>query len=334
MSTAVLSPPTPRVLPPGTPFALAFAGLVVAVAMLSGFAPVGVSIVVVFAFAGPHNWLEARYILSRLPARAGKLWPFFAVSFLGITGLTAVFAALPHLVSEWPEWTATAYAGWNTAFLWWAATLVWMRSNTNPRFDGGWVWPAACLATAGVWMSPFALSVALVYLHPLLAMWFLDREIARSRPTWRPAFRTAAALVPLGIVGLYFALADAPDLPGTDPVTAGIEQQAGAGFIDAVSARFLVASHAYLETLHYAAWVVLIPLLGLKSAPWNLLDIPAARRNRQWAKGVACFLGFGLGIVLTLWVCFAADYGTTRTVYFTVALLHVLAEIPFLLRIA
>jgi hypothetical protein len=31
-------------------------------------------------------------------------------------------------------------------------------------------------------------------------------------------------------------------------------------------------------------------------------------------------------------VCFLLDYGTTRRVYFTVALLHVLAEIPFLLR--
>jgi hypothetical protein len=26
------------------------------------------------------------------------------------------------------------------------------------------------------------------------------------------------------------------------------------------------------------------------------------------------------------------DYATTRTVYFTVAMLHVLAEVPFLLR--
>ena len=36
--------------------------------------------------------------------------------------------------------------------------------------------------------------------------------------------------------------------------------------------------------------------------------------------------------VLLLWGCFLADYPTTRDVYFTVALLHVLAEVPFLLR--
>jgi hypothetical protein len=33
-----------------------------------------------------------------------------------------------------------------------------------------------------------------------------------------------------------------------------------------------------------------------------------------------------------LWVSFLADYTTTRNIYFTVALFHVLAEVPFLLR--
>ena len=33
-----------------------------------------------------------------------------------------------------------------------------------------------------------------------------------------------------------------------------------------------------------------------------------------------------------LWIAFAIDYDTTRQVYFTVAIVHVLAEVPFLLR--
>ena len=37
-------------------------------------------------------------------------------------------------------------------------------------------------------------------------------------------------------------------------------------------------------------------------------------------------------MVLLLWACFLVDYPTTRDVYFTVAMLHVLAEAPFLLR--
>jgi hypothetical protein len=37
--------------------------------------------------------------------------------------------------------------------------------------------------------------------------------------------------------------------------------------------------------------------------------------------------------MLVLWVGFLADYPLTRSVYFTVALLHVLVEFPFLLRL-
>ena len=54
-------------------------------------------------------------------------------------------------------------------------------------------------------------------------------------------------------------------------------------------------------------------------------------------EAVSCAIKFGLAvsaiIVGTLWLCFLADYSTTRDVYFTVATLHVLAEVPFLLRL-
>ena len=48
--------------------------------------------------------------------------------------------------------------------------------------------------------------------------------------------------------------------------------------------------------------------------------------------GVGVFLLFGFCIVLTLWVCFGLDYTATRNVYFSVAMLHVLAVVSFLLR--
>ena len=43
-------------------------------------------------------------------------------------------------------------------------------------------------------------------------------------------------------------------------------------------------------------------------------------------------LGLGVLVVLGFWASFMADYPVTRDVYFTVALAHVLAEVPFLLR--
>ena len=328
-------PPVAAVRVPGLAFATGFAGLAIGAAALAGTLPIPFAIAAVFLFAGPHNWFEARYILGRLPARFGKLRGFFFLSALGIVGLTLGYAALPWLATRLDSvFTGMLYAVWSTAFLFWIAALVWMRSRTNPRFDGGWVWPLACFLTAGVWLNPVVLNVALVYLHPVLALVLLDRELGRSHRSWRPAYRAAVVLVPVSLGVLWWQLRDAPGLPGTDPLmlSSTIADHAGARFLQGVSSHFLVAAHTVLEMVHYGAWVVLIPLIGLRSRPWQLATIPAARRSRRWAGGVAVLLLAGLAIVVVLWVCFLLDYATTRSVYFTAAMLHVLAEIPFLLR--
>src|SRR4051794_31050044 len=84
--------------PPSSPVAgraafVASALAACAAAALAGWAPLRFSIVTVFLFAGPHNWLEFRYFLTRLPARWGRLRPFFLLAFAGMIGLTAAFAA-------------------------------------------------------------------------------------------------------------------------------------------------------------------------------------------------------------------------------------------------
>jgi hypothetical protein len=332
MSTTSLD--EPRTTSSGLPLATGLVAIAVVAAVLAGWMPIAFSIATVFLFAGPHNWLEARYILGRLPARAGKLWGFFTVSFAGIVTLTAAFAYIPSYLgrSSAVLESDSLYAGWNTAFLLWIAALVWMRSRTNPRFDGGWVWPLAFLLIAGVWMQPFALSVALVYLHPLMALWLLDRELRRSHPAWRPAYHVCLLAIPCLLALLFWRLHDAPQLIGDDPVSLAITQHAGDWFLKGVSNHFLVAAHTFLETVHYGVWIILVPLIGYRSKPWELGTIPAARRGGVWKAGVTALLLIGLLFVTVLWACFLIDYGTTRYVYFVVALLHVLAEVPFLLR--
>jgi hypothetical protein len=172
----------------------------------------------------------------------------------------------------------------------------------------------------------------LVYLHPLVALGLLDRELARSRPAWLSAYRTTAACIPVLLAALVWKLHDAPDLPGDDPLTAALARQAGGGVLPKVSTRLLVAAHTYLELVHYGVWVVLIPLVGLRVAPWRLADIPAARRGQGWARAVRLILATGLVLVAALWVGLAADHLAVRTIYFTAAMVHVLAELPFLLR--
>lgn len=207
-----------------------------------------------------------------------------------------------------------------------------MRSKQNPRRDWGWVWPIAFALVAVAWLVPPGWGLALVYLHPLMAFWLLDRELRRSRPQWRPAFHACLACLPVFLGVLWWRLGDAPPLPRGDELAARIADHAGASILEGVSSHSLVATHTFLEMLHYGVWVVAIPLIGLRAAPWRLGGVPLARRSLNWKRGVAAFLAAGLGVVVLLWVSFLADYTATRTVYFTVALLHVLAEFPFLLR--
>src|SRR5688500_19803468 len=78
-------------------FAGAAAIVIAASCLLAGFAPLGFSIATVVLFAGPHNWLEARYILTRMPARWGPLTLYFTLGIAGVVMLAGSIAALRWL---------------------------------------------------------------------------------------------------------------------------------------------------------------------------------------------------------------------------------------------
>jgi hypothetical protein len=316
-------------------FAVVTIGLMVAAAILAGWAPLGFSIVTVFLFAGPHNWVELRYFMARMPGRWGRLRGFFLFSFAGVLGLTASFAALPWLAGTL-AWEAdgwrTGIALWNTVLVVWITLLIHMRSRQNPRRDWSWTVPIAFALLALNWLAPITWDLGLVYLHPLIALWILDRELRRSRPEWRPVYHACLAGLPIVLGVLWWHLAGTPSLPGDDALSVRIAQHAGADILRGISSHLLVATHTFLETLHYSVWLIAIPLVGLKTAPWHLRSVPMAWRSPSWRMGLGCLLGASAVIVLVLWACFLANYPLTRDVYFTVAMLHVLAEAPFLLR--
>jgi len=320
----------------GVPLFAGLSVLAVGAALLAGWLPLTFSIVTVFLFAGPHNWLEARYFLERLPARAGKLFPFFAVSAVGVVVLTASYPLLPALieiVGGDDDTAAAILALWNSAFLGWIGVLAFMRANTNPRRDWSGLVPLGFLLLAAAWWKPYHFSLALVYLHPLMALWILDRELGRSRPQWRTAYRLFLAVLPLVLFGLWWHLRDAPPLPANDSLMLRIAQHAGSDWaFPGVSSHVLVATHTCLEMIHYGVWVLVIPLVGMRRAPWKLDAIPSARRSFAWKRGIAAMLMLGAAVCTALWMGFATDYLTTRDIYFAVATAHVLAEVPFLLR--
>ena len=317
-------------------FACVALGLMLLSAVLVGWLPLQVSIATVFLFAGPHNWMELRFFVSRMPVRWGESRGFFLTALAGVALLTGFYASLPTLARllGWEEagWT-TAQALWNCLLVCWVLALVRLRSRERGGRDWSWTLPVGFALVGLSWMSPQLWALGLVYLHPLVALWFLDRQIQKSRPRWRVAYRLCVACVPLCVAVLWWCLSSAPPLPADDALSLRITQHAGAQILSGVSSHLLVSTHVFLETLHYAVWLLAIPLVAMRrAAPWSTRRIPLVTHPRGWPRTVRTLLAASAFVVLLLWVAFVADYPSTRDLYFTVAMLHVLAEAPFLLR--
>jgi len=274
-------------------------------AVLAAFFPVAVSVAAVFVFAGPHNWLEARYFAARMPVRWTGQRGFFLVALAGIAGLSATFSLIPVDRSLW-------HAG----LVCWALFLVRLsRRRILPvLLPAGLAWMAlACL-------FPEYADLTLVYLHPLAALWFVRRQVAKSRPDWLPQFRGFGVALLLLAVFVVTARAGQPSINAVQ----------FSSFVPLANSPSLVALHAFLELLHYGAWVLLLPAIGLATSPWDLRTIPLVRHRRGWPKAVRAVLAAGAALVLLLWILFLLDFSTTRAIYFSVAIVHVLAELPFL----
>jgi hypothetical protein len=309
--------------------------VMVAAALLAGSAPIGFSIVTVFLFAGPHNWIEFRYFLSKMPAHWGPLRGFFILAIGGVLALSALFAVIPFIgkAANWNDQTwGMASSIWNSLLLIWLATLVVLRGKEKRGRDWSWAIPVSLALIALVWMLPQAWDIGLVYLHPLIALLFLDRELGRRRPQWRPAYRLCLACLPVVLCVLWWQLADSAPLAGQDMLTMRITHHAGADTLGGISSHLLVSTHTFLEMLHYGVWLIAIPLIAVRAAPWQLQSVPLFRRSRPWRSVVIGAVAASAVTVLVLWACFLGNYATTRDVYFTLAIAHVLAEFPFLLR--
>lgn len=316
-----------------------FAAVLIASACLSAvfasWLPLQFSIATVFLFAGPHNWFEARYFLMRLPARFGRSRNFFAFAFAGIFVLTLAYVSLPALYysgiwsgANWPS----AIATWNTLLLVWLGALVLMRGKQKANRDWFWVLPVTFGLCAVNWLGPELFSLAIVYLHPLVALWFLDRHLRRTRPEWLRTYHRCLALLPLLMLGMFWQLARTPSLADDNGLAWRITQHAGAQLLPQVSTHMLVSMHVFLEMLHYGIWIIALPLIGATGAVWSVETIPLARHTRGFPKLIAAVLICGLVVVALLWMGFSMNYAAMRDVYFTVAIAHVLAEAPFLLR--
>ena len=319
--------------------AYVFAALFVSVctlgAVLIGSFPLGASIATIFVFAGVHNFMEFRYFAARMPVRWGRSRLYYSIGIGGVLLLAAAYITLYFSSGNWlwslESWTVLT-ACWNTSFVIWLAVLVYLRGRQRPRSDWSWAFPLAFLLVALAWLVPQCWSLSLVYIHPLVAMWFLDRQMRRTKPEWLNAYRVGLASIPVILIFLWFALAGQPDLPSDTNLFWRITQHAGSEILPGISSRLLVATHVFLESIHYFVWVLLIPLIDLRAVPWKLKNIPLFANRRGLPKLVIAALSISTLIVIALWFGFAIDYTRTRDIYFAFAIAHVLAEFPFLIK--
>jgi hypothetical protein len=300
-----------------------------------GASPLQASIVTIFLFAGVHNWFEFRYFAARMPVRWGKSRLYYTFGIGGVVLLTAVYLAIYFGSGNW-FWMAEnwqlAVSAWNTAFVLWVGTLFYLRGRQKPQTDWSLAFAVAFLIAAFVWLAPLYFSLSLVYLHPFIAMWFLERQLRRTRPEWLRAYHFCLLTIPFFVAVLYFLFANAPDLASDTTLFRRIAQHAGSGILANVSSHFLVAAHVFLETVHYAVWILLIPLADRRARPWRWREIPLAARAKGFPKLIFGVLTISLLLVFALWCGFSLNYETTRDVYFAFAIAHVLAEFPFLVK--
>lgn len=233
-------------------------------------------------------------------------------------------------------------ASWNTAFLLWLGVLIWQRGCLKHRANWFWAIPVVFVVSAFNWLSPELFSLSLVYVHPLIALWFLDKHLARVKREWLSHYRRSLLVVFSIVVVMIWQLSLTANLHDDNGLFWRITQHAGAELIPGVSSHMLVSLHLFLEMLHYAVWLLAIPLITKSLVDrtqtrqlvsyFSLKSIPIAYHSRGFPKMVAGSLLLLMLTVLGLWVGFAFNYSLTRDIYFTIAIAHVLAEAPFLLR--
>ena len=197
--------------------------------------------------------------------RFGKSRNFFLTAFAGIAFLTISYIALPVLYSFnvfpdhcgrrcWLRGTLCCCSGLACSF----GCAAKIKSGR----DWSWALPVAFGLCALNWLAPEFFSLGIVYLHPLVALWFFDRHLARTRPQWLPTYRRCLCLLPLLLVGMFWQLSRTPALPDDNGLFWRITQHAGAQLLPNISSHALVTTHVFLEMLHYGVWLVRLPLIA------------------------------------------------------------------------
>lgn len=296
-------------------FGLFFLGL----GLLIAKAPLAVATISVGFLAAPHNWMEIRYIIGRLPGKLGKLRTYFWTSIIGIGLLGLSSFSLPFFFSD------IAYSVWNTLLVLWVTRLAQLRSQEHPRRSWPWLEPLALLVLALIWAYPMIFTLALVLGHPIMAILILGRELHAFRRPELATYRIFVIAVAIGAMGLLASLfLDASTSAG----------EIGSFMRVSADTPLFIAIHAYLELVHYMIWIGILPWLASATGRGSLKMMPALRKSALRLWGARLLLMGGACLAVLFWWGFHTNYYLAYSLYFQIAIFHVLVEFPFVLRTA
>jgi hypothetical protein len=170
----------------------------------------------------------------------------------------------------------------------------------------------------------------MLFLHPLLGLWILEREIRRTRKTWLNSYHWCLLSIPIAVLGLFLFLNGVPpDTANSQTLTRLSGNPGNMLFADA-SPAMMLSIYAFLQMVHYAIWVVAMPIVSQSWKRWRLDFMPALRNRAKLQAMVR--IGFAMSglAVICFWIGYKLDYTATLDFYVLLSTLHVLSEVPFM----
>ncbi|MCU0862364.1 MAG: hypothetical protein MUC36_01110 [Planctomycetes bacterium] len=299
--------------------ALALAVGVAVTAAVATAAPLWTYALSLAAFGLPHVLVELRYVDERFGARIGRTAVWLGGGLLAVVVAIRVGAAAGVGSSEL-RIRGELLAGFGLAVL--AAAGLGMRRGN------GLAWAVAMVLAVGVLWSPLDTLAAFAVLHNVTPVAFLGERL-RGRTRMLAMLGCAVAF---GIVPVLIASGTAAELlhavwPRTDsgpfglgPLTAELPALVLPSLLGSERAPDLFAMAAYLQCLHYAVVLHVLPRLGGGS------EVAGARW--RWPRHGRLVV-VGLGALMT--IAFAGAFASARSGYAIAAALHAWLEIPVLL---
>ena len=294
---------------------LAVIAVVAAVAVAAACAPVWVYAVSLALFGLPHVLVELRYVDERFSGRLpGRALAWLGAGLLCVAGLRVLGA------SGYAGPLVRAELAFGVGLVAVAVPVLACRSTAlgAPLAVG-----VAGILVGGVVYAPFETLVCFALVHNLTPVGFLAERL-RGRARRRAL--CAAAAVFLLVPAIMVAAPFVPLLLRGPLAVGGLAEHEGA-FVPALwtqtafGAR-LFAAAAYLQVMHYAVVLGVLPRLGGGEATsYAVVPWPA---RRTFALGVVA-----LGLVAA--GVFVRDFFGARAGYAVFAAVHAWVEIPTLL---